>query len=91
MCSRAQSLLAVSTRHGDSIECPSWRFNPFLASWHPQIDTEGFDATVIMGAMESIARGRIGVISFEYHEVGVWREYSLRQVVSWLDGFNYVW
>ena len=62
-----------------------------LRTCHPQIDTEGFDATVIMGAMESIARGRIGVISFEYHEVGVWREYSLRQVVSSLDGFGYVW
>lgn len=56
-----------------------------------QIDTEGFDATVIQGAMESIARGRIGLISFEYHEVGAWKEYKLKHVVEWLSGFNYVW
>ncbi len=39
---------------------------PFFCA---QIDTEGFDATVIQGAMESITHGSIGIISFEYHEV----------------------
>ena len=37
----------------------------------PQIDTEGFDATVIQGAMEAITHGSVGVLSFEYHKVGV--------------------
>lgn len=55
-----------------------------------KIDTEGFDATVIMGAMESIAKGLVGVISFEYHEVGVWREYSLHDIVEKLEGMDYV-
>ena len=55
-----------------------------------KVDTEGFDATVLQGAMELLARGGIGVLSFEYHEVGVWREYSLRQNVERLDGLDYV-
>lgn len=54
-----------------------------------KIDTEGFDAAVLTGAMTSIASGRVGVISFEYHEVGVWKEYRLRHVVEWLSGFGY--
>lgn len=57
---------------------------------HLQIDTEGFDATVVMGAMEAIAKGRVGLVSFEYHEVGVWREYKLEDIVEMLDGMNYV-
>jgi FkbM family methyltransferase len=55
-----------------------------------KIDTEGFDATVIAGAMEGLSSGRIGIISFEYHEVGVWREYSLESIVEKLDGLDYV-
>jgi FkbM family methyltransferase len=55
-----------------------------------KIDTEGYDATVIQGAMQSIASGKVGVITFEYHEVGVWKEYKLRDVVDWLNGLNYV-
>lgn len=55
-----------------------------------KIDTEGFDATVIQGAMEVLSTGKIGLLSFEYHEVGVWHEYSLRQTVERLDGLDYV-
>lgn len=55
-----------------------------------KIDTEGFDATVINGAMESLSSGRIGLISFEYHEVGVWREYTLENIVEKMDGLGYV-
>lgn len=55
-----------------------------------KIDTEGFDATVILGSMEVLARGRVSLLTFEYHEVGVWREYALRDVVEKLDGLDYV-
>lgn len=55
-----------------------------------KVDTEGFDATVISGGMEVLSRHRVGVLAFEYHEVGVWREYSLRDIVDTLDGMNYV-
>lgn len=55
-----------------------------------KIDAEGFDATVIQGSLQSIAGKKIGVVSFEYHEVGVWRHYALKEVVEWFNGFDYV-
>ena len=56
----------------------------------PQIDTEGYDATVISGALGSIAEGRIGILTFEYHRFGVWKEYTLEGVVDKLDNHGYV-
>lgn len=55
-----------------------------------KIDTEGYDATVLEGAMESIVKGKVDILSFEYHEVGVWREYKLKDYVEKLDGLGYV-
>ncbi|KDD77128.1 hypothetical protein H632_c13p4 [Helicosporidium sp. ATCC 50920] len=55
-----------------------------------KIDTEGYDATVLRGAMQLLSAKKVGLLSFEYHEVGAWREYSLKSVVEQLDGLDYV-
>lgn len=57
----------------------------------PQMDTEGFDAAVIQGALNSIAQGRVGVVHFEYHGIGLWSKITLRSVVEELAGFGYIW
>ncbi len=64
---------------------------PHGLCWWLQIDAEGFDATVIQGAQQSLASGHIGVLSFEYHNVGVWKALRLQDVVATLDNIGYVW
>lgn len=56
-----------------------------------QIDTEGYDATVLEGAVESISSGNVGIVHFEYHGIGVWKSYKLENIVRWFNNLNYVW
>lgn len=55
-----------------------------------KIDTEGFDAPAMEGAMGALMAGRVGVITFEYHFLGVWPQYQLADVAVKLGGLNYV-
>lgn len=55
-----------------------------------KIDTEGYDAEVLNGALEALGRGAIDVLAFEYHEVGVWKQHSINTVAQKLAGFDFV-
>ena len=49
---------------------PSSLLGPPTTPWtrtRLQIDTEGFDAPALEGAMGALMAGRVGVITFEYH------------------------
>ncbi|KDD77127.1 hypothetical protein H632_c13p3 [Helicosporidium sp. ATCC 50920] len=55
-----------------------------------KIDAEGYDATVLQGAAQTLAARRVRLLSFEYHGVGFWPKTRLRGVVQWLAGLDYV-
>lgn len=55
------------------------------------VDTEGNDARVLIGAIESLPRVRL--LEFEYHSVGHWATADLHDTVDYLDnlGFTCFW
>ena len=54
-----------------------------------KIDTEGFDALVIIGALESIESGKIDLIQFEYNWRWLLNSQSLRNVFQVIHGLPY--
>lgn len=55
------------------------------------MDTEGYDPSVIEGAMGTLTRNRADVVLFEYNSGGAWEAHELKNVVSWLGGVGYTW
>ena len=53
-----------------------------------KIDTEGYDPDVIAGA-HTIEQGKIMVIAFEYHKIGLWAHVALRTVVAGFESAGY--
>ena len=45
-----------------------------------KIDTEGFDPAVIRGAWRSLSLGRVSILYFEYHQLGLWATTNLEDV-----------
>jgi FkbM family methyltransferase len=79
------------------IEVPVSRLDTFagkfLNSGHSvieflSIDAEGYDFEVLLGATKSLRRTKY--LEFEYHEVGVWPQYSLSTTLSMLKDMNFV-
>ncbi|MEP4484846.1 MAG: FkbM family methyltransferase [Halioglobus sp.] len=54
-----------------------------------KIDTEGFDALVIGGALASMAAGKIDLIQFEYNWRWLLNSQSLKNVFQLIDGLPY--
>jgi hypothetical protein len=54
------------------------------------IDTEGNDPLVIEGASDTLRRGLVRCLIFEYHNRGVWRETSLHRVTESVEQFGYL-
>lgn len=57
------------------------------------IDTEGHDASVILGTIKTLSRAFISVFEFEYHKVGQWAWMHLSFIIDLLDelGFDCFW
>ena len=53
------------------------------------IDTEGHDAVVLGGARESLRKGRVRAVIFEYHEKAQWAFYKLEEVVKELSRYDF--
>ena len=53
------------------------------------IDTEGHDALVLQGGINTLAKG-VGYVEFEYHYVGPWASIRLQDVLALLHGFGFV-
>jgi hypothetical protein len=53
------------------------------------IDTEGNDALVIEGALNTIREGLVRCLIFEYHYRGFWQQTSLNHVTQSLEQFGY--
>merc|ERR1712080_553757 len=53
------------------------------------IDTEGFDAFVLLGAARTLASGSVGYIEFEYHKFHPWNMFLLRWVIDFLSNLNF--
>ena len=53
------------------------------------IDTEGNDPDVIKGAVKTLYNKDVRCFIFEYHEVGLWQQYDLGDVISELDKLDY--
>lgn len=54
-----------------------------------KIDTEGFDSLVVDGALSALRQGKIDMLSYEYHEIGMWGRTSLQAVTQKLDDVGY--
>jgi FkbM family methyltransferase len=55
-----------------------------------KIDVEGFDANVIHGAAGMLRKGVVDMLSFEYHELNLWRsQESLKGISEELDSWGY--
>ena len=53
------------------------------------IDTEGFDAFVLLGAARTLSSGGVAYLEFEYHSVKPWIKMQLKWVVDYLDNFHF--
>ena len=53
------------------------------------IDTEGYDALVLMSAARTLSSGHVGYIEFEYNFVQPWADYHLEYVIDYLDNLQY--
>ena len=54
-----------------------------------KIDTEGFDPAVIKGAWRALSTGKVGILYFEYHSVGVWGATRLEDVARDLSEVHF--
>jgi Methyltransferase FkbM domain len=74
-------------RSRDSI--PSWP-NRWISSILEflSIDAEGYDFEVLLGATKTLRRTKY--LEFEYHDVGVWPQYSLWTAISLLKEMHFV-
>ena len=54
------------------------------------IDTEGNDPLVIEGASDTLGRGLVRCLVFEYHNRGFWRETFLQHVTQSLEQYGYL-
>ena len=52
------------------------------------IDAEGFDPLILKGSNELFRQGRVRCVIFEYHGVGPWLTYFLRDIVNEFDKFE---
>lgn len=57
---------------------------------HLQIDVEGFDPSVVAGALGSIRARKISIVAFEYTEIGVWPQWTLEVVSNLLAAHDFV-
>lgn len=62
---------------------------PLRSVFWLHIDAEGWDPLVIRGAHRALSEGRVEIFVFEYNKFGPWREYRLRDVITWADGWSY--
>ena len=53
------------------------------------VDTEGFDAHVLMGAAATLASGQVHYLEFEYHSRPPWSEFQLETLVAFLDNLAF--
>jgi FkbM family methyltransferase len=76
-------------------EVSTWTLDDFVQERnikhidYMKIDTEGFDSEVIFGGKTTFENKVVDMLSFEYHELGLWRSRSLKSVMEYLDGFGY--
>jgi len=55
-----------------------------------KIDTEGNDASVLKGAIDTLKNHRTHIVQFEYHNLGLWAsEENLKDHVERLDDYGY--
>eukprot|EP00963_Diacronema_lutheri_P008205 scaffold723_cov333-Pavlova_lutheri.AAC.3 len=54
-----------------------------------KIDTEGNDARVLLGAVQTLTHLSPEYLTFENHKVGHWSQFDLRDVVDFLDNLFY--
>ena len=53
------------------------------------IDTEGFDAEVILGFSKTLVNKYVRLIEFEYHIVNRWKTADLQMIITMLDLWNF--
>ena len=53
------------------------------------IDTEGYDAEVLLGFSKTLVNKYVRVIEFEYHSYRRWKTADLQMIITMLDIWNY--
>lgn len=53
------------------------------------VDTEGYDAHVLLGAARTLASGHVAYIEFEYHSYPPWSTFNLDWIIAYLSNLHY--